>query len=439
MSDFENDIKEMFEGAEFQPSDKLWSGIEKGLVAKKKKGIFFIWQTYGIAAGIALVLSLGGLWRSGYFQSQADIQSKSEFSKKEGQKLLEDSLKVDQQDQLVASIDSTESGTINPGLTSPLVKGVETDNEVIEVEALLGVSSQSKDEVKSEVMQHVSRREIVFALPKAYANSSAARTAKWVNSLSFNGKELVTTKAGSIEVEDYLGEQFLNGRLGNNNLNLGSPIGGITAENAFDANLSASSVIFNEEETALGALSVGFGFSLELSKRLVLNTSLRYSEFRNSSSSNAYSVEGGKSLPIYLPAGYDSENVNFVGPYRLTNSLQGISFLPSISYKAVQFGKFDLALVGGIGLDYFFSYKIKGDLNFLEVRKADLSESNFIQEFNLSTLSGIRLNYRLNEQFGLSSDLTYRYFIPTKAGDGRRRSSIFGFGVSLNYFIRKRN
>lgn len=445
MSDFENDIKEMFEGAEFQPSDKLWSGIEKGLVGTKKKGLFLLWQTYGVAAGIALVLSLGILWQSGYFQSEPDPLTKSELSEKEDLKLDKDSIGLDQRDQdkLVASIDSTENGINNSYLASTKAFGDSSNKEAVPLQILARVNDQSadksKNEIKTGIIKPESRRTIVYAVPKAFVESSAARTARWINGLRFSTMDLMTKNGFSTKGENYIGEQFLNGRVGNNNLNIGPPVGGVNAESALDANLAASSVIFNEEETALGALSVGFGFSFELSKRLMLNTSIRYSEFRNSSSSNAYSVENGRSLPIYLPAGYDSDNVNFVGPYNLTNSLQGVSFLSSLSYELLQFGKFNVAFLGGFGLDHFFSYKIKGDLNFLEVRKADLSHSNFIQEFNLSTLTGLSLNYRLNEQLGLSSDVTYRYFIPTNAGEGRRTSSILGFGLSLNYFIRKRD
>ena len=83
MSSFEEDIQNMFEGAEFQPSDKVWAGVEAGLAPKKKKGIFFMWQTYGIAAGIAAVLSFGLLLNNGFFNDGAalPIKERSEVEK----------------------------------------------------------------------------------------------------------------------------------------------------------------------------------------------------------------------------------------------------------------------------------------------------------------------------------------------------------------------
>ncbi|MBO6761039.1 MAG: hypothetical protein JJ909_08725, partial [Roseivirga sp.] len=117
------------------------------------------------------------------------------------------------------------------------------------------------------------------------------------------------------------------------------------------------------------------------------------------------------------------------------NTLQGLSVQPTLSYKVAQFGKFDVSVLGGVGFDYFFAYRVKGELNFLSVKKANLNDSDFIKKFNVSGITGLGLNYRLNEQFGLAADLNYRYFLPTGGGDNRRQSSVVGFGLGVNYFL----
>ena len=74
MGNFENELKDMFDGVEFQPSERVWAGVESALAQKKKKGIFFMWQTYGVAAAIGLFITAGVLFNNGFFSNQEDPQ-----------------------------------------------------------------------------------------------------------------------------------------------------------------------------------------------------------------------------------------------------------------------------------------------------------------------------------------------------------------------------
>lgn len=439
MGDFENNLKDMFEGAEFQPSEKVWAGVEASLKQKKKKAILFYWRTYGVAAALILFALLTYLF-SGKDELARETLTKSKESQQEQQ--LADSLKTDPSDNntsLLAETDSTqqEQNFIqDQKYLADLKNSTQSNDQTLQQAAQLKLQSSaivSFRETNEERNQL--EEQILPARLKPYQASLALNQVQWMNRLGVGKRDL----SGLLEEEessDFIPESTLSGRVGSNSLLVDDPMGALSIE---DAQLGAVASLTHQEESTLGALSAGIGFSFDLSKKLKLNTSLRYSEFKTASTSNAYSIENSSAFPIYLPLGFNEDNVNFVGRYGITNTLQGISLLPSLSYELVSLGKFNISLLAGFGVDYFFSYKVKGELNFLSTLKADLSRSDFLKEWNLSTLSGLSLNYRLNEKFGISADFTYRYFIPTTNTDQRRSSSMLGFGMGLNYFLNRKD
>ncbi|KYG73937.1 hypothetical protein [Roseivirga spongicola] len=445
MDNFESEMKDMFDGVEFQPSERVWAGVEQALGEKKKKGVFFMWQTYGVAAALILFITAGMLYKNGLFTKQPDaLEGTKQLTESEEQistdtlknedgaheKLLakegtQEELKREKPGDQIKTLLAAKSseGKAQETLENISLKGSSTDESV-------GMSSEGESDSEGLLID-LERLEA-----KPYRASLAATKAKWLNRLGVDESALASLVKTAEEQPEFVGENALNGRLGNNNFNISEPANGSPlAARAEDANFQAMSSIENRKEETLGSLSAGIGFSLELSQRLTLNTALRYSELRTKTTSNAYSVSKGQSFPIYLPLGYDPDNVNFIGTYDLVNTLQGLSVQPTLSYKVAQFGKFDVSVLGGVGFDYFFAYRVKGELNFLSVKKANLNDSDFIKKFNVSGITGLGLNYRLNEQFGLAADLNYRYFLPTGGGDNRRQSSVVGFGLGVNYFL----
>lgn len=451
MGNFESEMRDMFDGVEFQPSEKVWAGVEKALNEKKNKGIFFMWQTYGIAAAIALFITAGMLYTNGFFTNQPDpIQGTKQLTESE-QQISTDTLKTDDgNQQLLAKDGQAEGKGSNTDIQEPVDPSSSLMTANAAKESVDGESTLINESSLTELAEDVSLEELMVnldrsydlerAISKPYQPSLAATKAKWLNRLGVDESALAAMIKVAESEPEFVGENSFNGRVGNNNFNISNTANGGQAMVAMaeDANFQALSNIENRPEETLGSLSAGLGFSFELSERLQLNTGLRYSELRVRTTSNAYSVENGESFPIYLPLGYDPDNVNFVGNYDLVNTLQGVSVQPTLSYKLARFGKFDVSVVGGAGVDYFFSYRLKGDLNFLSVRKANLNESDFIKKLNLSAISGIAVNYRLNNQFGVSADFNYRFFMPTGNTENRRKSSVVGFGLGVNYFLSKR-
>ncbi|MBO3697644.1 hypothetical protein [Roseivirga sp. E12] len=475
MSSFENDIQNVFEGAEFQPSDRVWTGIEAALTAKKKKGFFFMWQTYGVAAGLAVIFTFGFLYNDGYFNSNSNLPVK-ELSKVEGedneQETKDPNTKnndapketdAGSNDQLASNKDESELNTADnsrESIKDPISSNTELSSLQAKTENVIPKEGKSEEvtggnDPVSDMLKPIESvgpfevlnpSIMVLAEPKPYRNSLAAEM------LMFNAKmelepmmelELASAEKVVPRRADFSGQNSLNGSLGNSVMNLSSTsfsTSAVQAELKDPSNLNALAAdVESSEDQAVGAISAGFGFTMDLSRRLSLNLGARYSEFRFRNRSNAYSVEDGRSLPIYAPIGFDSENVFFVGEYDLENTVQSLFLQSTFSYKVVTFGKFDIAVRAGLGLDYFLAYKIKGDLNFLETRKVNPSESDFLNRTNISGVSGLGLNYRLNSQFGISGDISYRRFV-TGIGDEVNSSpaSVLGFGLSLNYFLTRK-
>lgn len=438
MSDFENNLKDMFEGAEFQPSEKVWAGVEASLKQKKKKAILLYWRNYGIAAALIFFTLLTYLFSS---KEEVARERLTESKETKPKTHFADSLESDQSDQpsFLAEIDSTkkeENPLGDQQYLAELKNEHQSDDQILRQAAQLKQESNAIVSFKEDEENLIQANEqIQRARQKPYQASLALNQVEWLNSLGV-GKRDLSGLLVEEENSEFIAESTIGGRVGSNSLLLDDPMGALSIE---DAQLGAVASLSHQEESALGALSAGVGFSFELSKKLQLNTSLRYSEFKTASTSNAYFIQNSSAFPIYLPLGFDEDNVNFVGNYGITNTLQGISFLPSLGYELVSLGKFDISLLAGFGIDYFFSYKVKGELNFLSTLKAHLRQSDFLNEWNLSTLSGLSLNYRLNEKFGLSADFTYRYFIPTTSTDQQRNSSMLGFGMGLNYFLNRKD
>ena len=444
MGSFENDLKDMFDGVEYQPSEQVWAGVERAL-QQKKKGIFFMWQTYGVAAGLALLAAVGFLYQSGFFNQQTNPsinKQLTELSKERN--TVVDSLKTEEQIIYEQAIDSAQKVDLTNSQLTLMAQSNQTvkSDQLKEVPKTISVNASNQsllDKGKKEDILRFEDEILDFELarPKAYQYSLAANQAAWLLRLGVDPRDLKSVNPEFTAQTDTPRELSINGRLGNNSLNMTSNADMLNAEGIQDAQFNALSDLNNREERALGAISLGTGVSMLISDRLILNASLRYTEFKSASTSNGYSIENGKSLPIYVPLGYDPDNVYFTGNYNLTNTLQGISIQPTLSYQVAKFGKFDLLLTGGFAVDYLFAYQVKGDLNFLSARKVDLSETSNFNEFNLSSVTGMGLNYRISQNFALGLDLNYRYFMPLSQASGRNKTSVIGFGLGLNYFLNR--
>uniref|UniRef100_UPI0040480AED outer membrane beta-barrel protein n=1 Tax=Roseivirga sp. TaxID=1964215 RepID=UPI0040480AED len=465
MSNFEDDLKNMFDGAEFAPSDQLWTGIEGGLKAKKKNVILLYWQTYGVAAALVLIITFTVLFnqepKNGVEPSAAPLtELKDKPEEKKAQikadsviNTVDKSLTSNDLDKKQSSIvkreevlDHTKSDT--PNLVDQKLmastnddKGIkpEFDNESITSSELIIL----KPNLMSEQIEATQFASIILPqLPLSITIIKARWEAKHLVE-----PMMIETPAVLLTENNFERLLSLNGGIGSSSFNpnaSGTSSQFSVAEfsnYALDPGISSVRAdITNGDNRQLGSFAVGAGVGLELNPRWSLVMFARYAEYRFANESNAISVEGQRRFPIYIPAGFDG-HVGLVPIYQLTNSLTSITIPVEAAYKVLDLGSFDLDVKGGVSLDYFISYKIEGDLPFLSTRKLDFSNSSLFKRFNIGPTGGLGLNYELNPQWGLSADLFGRKYIGglKEEGNYQSRPFIYGFSFNLRYFLRKDN
>ena len=440
MSDLNDQLRDMFDSAEFQPSDKVWAGVEQALVQKKKRGIFWMWQTYATAAIVLFIAAFSFILGKG---SSEPVTSLNENANP--QQLTE--LAQDSTDMNSSGADTLLSPKVQMPKLPLVAKNVSQNKESALVDPIR--SSAATTSIRA------SANNLIVLRPDEQAESSSAlgfndarlksyRESLALQILMFEGKMNMTMyepdNANVLSLADVAENKAfrVSGGLGSGTFNSGeSGLFSMAAdEEAVVAFSDVRMDIDTGEDKVESVISVGAGVNFELSEKLSLDAGLRLSNFRIGSSSNAYSVEDGISLPISATAPFDPEEVLFIGEYATSNTFQSIFLQSALNYRVASFGKFDLNSRLGLGVDFFFNYKLQGDLNFLSIRSVNFSQ-NDISSTSLSIIPGLGLNYRINDQFGLSIDASYRRFITNSSVSVNGGTSIFGFGFSLNYLIKK--
>jgi len=485
MGDFEKDLRDAFEGVEYTPSEQVWTGVEAGL-RPRKKGIFFMWQTYGIAATLVFLLTMGYLFRDELFGAGADGPAKQELTQNDKDQPADG--EGDEKSPQAKEGENTKSSdepTSDPAMKDPAVdeaapglKDLQANNATDTNTVNSSGTATSTIDAATDVLARSS--ELSTISPDAQASvlaegheadetqtpdeeailinasfmgpltlqelkeSIAAIKLRWdlMNMVEPMPEKEIVGSIPSVDVDAR--HTSLNGTMGSSVFNPNSSIANAalaTVENSFmDQRFDQLQAAANTEERQLGSISVGFGVGLPLGKRWVLKTGLRYSQYRFASTSNAYSNENGQELPIYTRVAFDNSNVTFAGAYEITNTLHSLSIPAQFGWRFLNLGKFSSWLNMGVAADYFVSYTVKGDLNFLETRQVDFAQSNFINRFNINALTGMEFTYELNSKLALSGEVYFRQFIPFNSAESAYNAapSVFGFGLGVNYYLRKK-
>ena len=438
MSGLNDQLKDIFDSAEFQPTDKVWTGVEKALKEKKKaKSVFWMWQTYATAAAILFIGAFAFILN---YEEGASGASSLEQKNEQLTEILKDST-----EQRISLPDSVEK--LNDPITKTLMADVFQKDVDLKAQSPASLLTNQMSSGQNDVgviddlpmifenrnLESLDRAEL-----KAYRESLARQKLAFQARMNFKPFSAESTTTLNLIEEERSRGIRINGGLGSGTFNSGeSNAFAMAAAETANVDFSSLSVaIENGEERVESVISVGAGVNFELSNKLSLDAGARFSNFRIASTSNAYSVENGIALPVSLNVPFDATDVQFVGTYGTTNTFQSVFIQSALNYRIVSFGKFDLNTRMGVGVDYFFNYRFQGDLNFLSERRVDLGDSD-INPLSFSLTPGIGLNYRINDQFGLGIDASYRRFLSSSSVSVNGGTSIFGFGFSLNYLITK--
>ncbi|MBO6761371.1 MAG: hypothetical protein JJ909_10440, partial [Roseivirga sp.] len=199
MDNFESEMKDMFDGVEFQPSERVWAGVEQALGEKKKKGFFFMWQTYGVAAALILFITAGMLYKNGLFTKQPDAL--------EGTKQLTESEEQTSTDTLKNEDGAHEKLLAKEGLQEELKREKPAD----QIKTLL--AARSREGKAQETLENISLKgsapdesvgmssegesdseglliDLERLEAKPYRASLAATKAKWLNRLGVDESAL---------------------------------------------------------------------------------------------------------------------------------------------------------------------------------------------------------------------------------------------------------
>lgn len=476
MGDFEKDLRNAFEGAEFTPSPKVWDGVKAGLAPKKKAGVFYMWQTYGVAAAILFLFTMGFLFRDELFTGKGtdepgtELARSSQTDPKNGGNQSTATDPTTQADP--ASVDSLKNGTQstqsiinNRQLQASdrttvsmqdLTKSATENTRYTEPLAVASVDRQHNESFENQLLDQLQQASAVtvdeqmsigLSSPQDLQESIAELKLRWELENMVGPLEIDTTNVIDSSETLVAGRTSLSGSFGGGNFNPDSNFGGVdnvaSQENiANDPNAGDFSVRSGSEESEnqLGSISVGVGIGFEIGKRWILRTGLRYSQYRYATTANAY-VDDVQVLPVFNLRLASSSAVRYAGDYELVNTIHSISIPVQMGYKLLDRNRFGVVLNAGLGADYFTRYTIKGELNFLETTKVDLDESAFRNRLNINILTGVELNYKLNEKFALSGEVFFRQYIPSLGqtdGINEATPSFFGFGLGINYYLRRK-
>lgn len=470
MGDFEKDLRNAFDEVEFAPSERVWDGVQAGLAPKKKKGVFMMWQTYGIAATLLFLLTMGFLFREELFYSSPADGPTRELTENDNEKSpqTQNDTPEEQQADDPAQSPDTEDIELVDNASDLTVKDLQAQNTTKATSpgdeqsaGQVGLQTAGTNPVNAQAnvnglsiinpemadVDLLINTEVDLLSLLARTESLAPVRAKWELDNMVGAME-IGLKEGMEEPEATDRLTSLNGSLGSGSFNPNGSLDDAGVANAEaldfdDSRFNASRTVENSDERQLGSIAVGFGVGLPLGERWVFKTGLRYAQYRFASTSNAYSVENGQQLPIYSRVAFDDTQVLFAGDYELTNTLHSISIPAQFGLKVLNFNRFSTWVNMGVAADYFVNYTVKGDLNFLETRTVDFASSDFLSRFNMNILSGVELSYQLNQKFMLSGEVFYRQYIPiggsTADGVSNATPSFFGFGLGVNFFLQKKD
>ncbi len=477
MGDFEKDLRNAFEGAEFTPSPKVWDGVKAGLAPKKKAGVFYMWQTYGVAAAILFLFTMGFLFRDQLFTSGTEgpgteLAESSQNDPEKGGNKSTASDQITQTDP--ASVDSLKENTQS---TQSLINNRQlqasdrvtvsisdiTDNtanseENTQPPARVMAARQGDQQFETQLLDQLQQANAVpvdeqlsiyLSSPQDLQESIAELKLRWELENMVGPLEIDTTNIIDSPETLVASRTSLSGSFGGGNFNPDSNFAGGGVDNALsqeniasDPNAGDFSVRSGSEESEnqLGSISVGVGIGFEIGRKWILRTGLRYSQYRYATTANAY-VDDGQVVPVFNNRLASLASVRYAGDYELTNTIHSISIPVQMGYKLLDRNRFGVVLNAGLGADYFTRYTVKGELNFLETTKVDLDESAFRNRLNINVLTGLELNYKLTEKFALSGEVFFRQYIPSLGqtdGIDESTPSFFGFGLGINYYLRRK-
>jgi hypothetical protein len=496
---FEQQWKRKFEKVSVPPPDDLWSRIEADLDNQKKRTPFFLlwglpaYVTSGIAA--TLILALGG-W---FLLSNSEEKAVAEMAKVTEPTLVESEEKGIELVQPKKQDDLTVKETVNnsKNFANKSNKSTEADVKSIVTVAFTNSNNQPQflndesnsapltDKValtKSNTGQAFSDNTSIFfegianqlrkltarsyeEYPVRYIltrnklayyepiteieNTTKQKHRSWIGLVSGlspfkpnfqNGglDQLASTNAASFSSNDAnfttqrrsQGAQGTQGPAGSN----GSPLMPDMGNSAF--NIPATSPI---QQFANGrAFNFGIQAGRQLTKRLALESGVRYIQGNSPVNTNVYTLnertgEINTFVQDYLTQGKTLSNAVVASAETLESSYEYLSLPLQLAYEIPLLNKLNLEITGGVSADMFLQNTLQSEMT--DVASLNARNSVF-RTLGVSGLGGVRINYLLDEKWELIIGSAFQQALVSNFESGssaQLRPQMLGINYGVNY------
>jgi hypothetical protein len=495
---FEQQWKRRFEKVSTLPPDELWGRIEADLDNQKRRTPFFlIWGLPAyVASGIAatLILVLGG-W---FLFSNSEGKAVAEMAKVTGPTLVESEEKSTEPVQPKRQDDPTVQETVNnsKNFANKSNKPRIADVKSTAIVAFTNSNNQPKllsDEsnslrltdklafIKSNTGQTISHNTSTFfrdvanqlskLIPHQYEeypvryiltrnklayyepiteteNTTKQKHRSWIGLVSGlspfkpnfqNGglDQLASANAASFSSND---ANFTTQRRPQGTQGPAGSQGGSsqlmpnTGNSAF--NIPTASPV---QQFANGrAFNFGIQVGRQLTKRLALESGVRYIQGNSPVNTNVYTLnertgEINTFVQDYLTQGKTLSNAVVASAETLESSYEYLSLPLQLAYEIPLLNKLNLEITGGVSADMFLQNTLQSEMT--DVASLNARNSAF-RTLGVSGLGGVRINYLLDEKWELIIGSAFQQALVSNFESGssaQLRPQMLGINYGVNY------
>jgi hypothetical protein len=464
MKDFNKDkfnesISRKFAGAEVQPGNNVWEGIEAELLKQDNKRMQKKTAFYRNVAAAVIFVALISI----YFNLQDLTFTSTEDStfapvnidSQNDQKFVSDN------DVLLKRPDiftDSEDGSIGPERMGNENKGLAAFNNT-EEENFKSEKIQNSEEIfyrysDRELMASIAKAESIvpsdFALTKldiqvekvSYFAVSTLDKPKEGSNISWNTN--VNIGSGNFNPNSEITETPFFSTASTLN-NAGTAARTVGDNTSFNGNQERTAVEDLSSAPMKGNTSFTFGlnFGVVLNEKWNIKSGLQYGAFRSSSSSSTvlrdrnsdelYPFHGASSLPEIS----DGRVINFTSEYELYNDLQILTIPLMVSYKIID-RKFDVSVVAGLSADFIIRNNIKAGSDQINEINFDVKDRKSYNDLFASSIAGVEISYPFADKYAISLMPTYKRALSNVTTDAATFDStpaFMGLNMSLAYMF----
>lgn len=487
-NNFEQQWKQKFEKTSTPPPLDMWKRIEAGLDEKvERKPLFLLWgiPTY-VVSGIAatLILAIGGWFlltsseatlvedivhlqtNEAENEQNVDQPAGKNAADKEvsGAKDLKTSdkiasTKISAKAAVSANVITSTSENLNKILAESQlnqrqnVRVINSDQLMISVEAgqfsVIGrklTNSLSKINglgyEKYPVRYILKRNRLAYVEPlqeTVVAEKESRRS--WIGVISglspfkpnFQSSSLDQLASASVNSYSSNNENFIIQRPSGAQGSVGPGSPG-TGDNAF-AIPTGSPV---QQFTNGRAFNMGIQAGKQLSKRLAIESGIRYIQGNSPVNSNVYTLnqqtgEVNAFVQDYITQNKTLNNAVVGSAETLNNSYEYLSVPVQLAYGIPLLNKLNVEVTGGVSADMFLQNTLQSETT--DVASLNASNSAF-RALGMSGLGGVRLNYLLDDRWELTVGSAFQQALVSNFESGtaaRLRPQMLGINYGVNY------